>query len=77
MKFFAIDNVFCFSAMVTFTKNLMGDFSGRSEDFEAAPGYGLKCQVSNIDGMIERALSSEPIQNYLNRPNGYPIVSVF
>ncbi|CAG0899915.1 unnamed protein product [Darwinula stevensoni] len=57
------------SAMVTFTKNVIGDFSGQSEDFEAAPGYGLKCQVSSIDGMIERAMASKPMQNFLNRPN--------
>ncbi|KAJ9589439.1 hypothetical protein L9F63_017342 [Diploptera punctata] len=56
------------SAIVKFVKEVMGsDIGGQCSNFQAVPGCGLKCTVSNIDAMMAQAAQSEKLINYANQ----------
>ncbi|XP_069691497.1 copper-transporting ATPase 1 isoform X3 [Periplaneta americana] len=56
------------SAIVKYVKETIGtDVSGQCSNFQAIPGCGLKCSVSNIDAMLGHAARSEKLVNYANQ----------
>ena len=56
------------SAIVKYVKELIeSDVSGQCSNFQAVPGCGLKCTVSNIDSMMAEAAKSEKLVNYANQ----------
>merc|ERR1719319_2127758 len=53
------------TAVVKFVKKALGsDVKAKAEKFEAVPGCGLKCTVSNIDMAVRNGLNSNAIQGY-------------
>lgn len=64
-----INNVemFVCAAIVKFVKETIGaDESGKCAHFQAVPGCGLKCTVSNIEGVLRHASKSEKLINFTN-----------
>jgi Cu+-exporting ATPase len=62
------DNGCCVAAIVKYVKETIGtDVSGQCSNFQAIPGCGLKCSVSNIDSMLVYAAQSEKLVNYANQ----------
>jgi Cu+-exporting ATPase len=56
------------AAIVKYVKETIGtDMIGQCSNFQAIPGCGLKCSVSNIDNMLEFAAHSEQLINYTNQ----------
>ncbi|XP_055312676.1 copper-transporting ATPase 1 isoform X4 [Sitodiplosis mosellana] len=59
------------SAVVKMCKEMLEtDVFGRSSDFQAVPGCGIKVTVSNIDNTLKNAEKTEKIINYYNAYNG-------
>lgn len=60
------------SAIVKYVKETIGtDVSGQCSNFQATPGCGLKCSVSNIDNMLAYAAHSEKLVNYVNESRNF------
>ena len=59
----------CFvAAIVKYVKETIGsDVIAQCSNFQAIPGCGLKCSVSNIDSMLACAAHSEKLINYANQ----------
>ncbi|PSN45245.1 Copper-transporting ATPase 1 [Blattella germanica] len=56
------------STIVRFVKETIGsEVSGQCSNFQAIPGCGLKCTVSNIDAMLAITTQSEKLINYANQ----------
>jgi len=56
------------SAIVKYAKETIGsDVIAQCSNFQAIPGCGLKCSVSNIDSMLAYAAHSEKLINYANQ----------
>lgn len=59
------------SAVVKMCKEMLeSDVFGRSSDFQAIPGCGIKVNVSNIDNALKNADKAEKLINYKNSYNG-------
>lgn len=59
------------SAVVKMCKELLEmDMFGRSSDFQAVPGCGIKVTVSNIQNTLKNAEQTEKIINFKNAYNG-------
>lgn len=59
------------SAVVKMCKEMLeSDVFGRSSDFQAVPGCGIRVNVSNINTTIKNAEKTEKIINYYNSYNG-------
>lgn len=61
------------AAITKFAKDtLQTDLIGKCEDFEAVPGYGLKCKISEIETMLNAAQKAEKL---INTKNSYQNVT--
>lgn len=59
------------SAIVKMCKELLeSDVFGRSSDFQAVPGCGIKVMISNIDNTLKNVQKSEKMISYQNAYNG-------
>lgn len=59
------------SAVVKMCKELLEtDMFGRSSDFQAVPGCGIKVTVSNIQNTLKSGEQTEKIVNFKNAYNG-------
>lgn len=55
------------SAIVRFSREMLGQATlGKSQNFQAVPGCGIKVQVSNYQTAYQEGLKSEKIVNYEN-----------
>ncbi|XP_073990350.1 copper-transporting ATPase 1 isoform X2 [Rhodnius prolixus] len=55
------------SAIVEFVKHtISSDITGKSLNFQAVPGCGLRCTISHIELMIEKTCNSDKVKNYKN-----------
>jgi len=62
------DNGCYVAAIVKYVKETIGsDVIAQCSNFQAIPGCGLKCSVSNIDCMLTYAAHSEKLVNYVNQ----------
>ena len=62
------DNGWYVAAIVKYVKETIGsDVIAQCSNFQAIPGCGLKCSVSNIDSMLTYAAHSEKLFNYANQ----------
>jgi hypothetical protein len=48
-------------------ETIESDMVAQCSNFQAIPGCGLKCSVSNIDSMLAYAAHSEKLVNYANQ----------
>eukprot|EP00092_Neocalanus_flemingeri_P008298 GFUD01008946.1.p1 GENE.GFUD01008946.1~~GFUD01008946.1.p1 ORF type:complete len:1309 (+),score=286.74 GFUD01008946.1:691-4617(+) len=54
-------------AIVKFVNKTLGsEMSGKTENFQAVPGCGLKVTVSHIDNLIQRGRHSENVTKFVN-----------
>ncbi|XP_058457827.1 copper-transporting ATPase 1 isoform X1 [Malaya genurostris] len=55
------------TAVVKFVKETLEvDAFGKCANFMAVPGCGIRCVISNVDGILNQGMRSEKIINYLN-----------
>nr|CAD7263927.1 unnamed protein product [Timema shepardi] len=56
------------SALITYVKSTLGtEMMGQCKHFQAVPGCGLKCTVSNLDPMLKQMTGSDKLNNYANQ----------
>ncbi|CAG0883953.1 unnamed protein product [Cyprideis torosa] len=59
------------TAVTKFVKGLVrgGHLTGKSNQFDAVPGFGLRCRVSAIDDLEKQIESNTDIRNFHNKPD--------